>query len=182
MEEGVTSDADGGFINRHGPFQSSLNDGKSKKRQKPSLLRGIGHMFRFGKHRKDGVAPVVTTVSAPANHNHKENIINGWEKTIPDNKTTGNHSNSTSKSNRSNTLGPNHSHQRSLPAGTHKERSVDRITGPNQGYAAPGKAQMVTTAMPNGQPTAINQTDVFNHRYSHYVNYDELQHVQHQIK
>lgn len=166
-------------MNRHGPFQSSLNDGKQKKRHKAGLLRGIGHMFRFGKHRKDGVAPVVTTVTAP--HTSKEEIINGWQKTIPDNKMP--------PSARSSTLS-SHSHQRSLPAGSHKERSVDRILGPPQ-YTSPSQqqqqqqqhhSQMIASAIPNGQPTAIHQNDAFNHRYSHYVNYDELQHVQHQIK
>ena len=55
MEDG---DTEGGFAKRNGPFQSSLNDGKHKRLKKPSILRGIGHMFRFGKHRKDGIAPV----------------------------------------------------------------------------------------------------------------------------
>ncbi|TMW40017.1 hypothetical protein DOY81_014904 [Sarcophaga bullata] len=50
---------EGGFTQRCSPFQSSLNEGKHKTRnKKPGILRGIGYMFRFGKNRKDGVAPV----------------------------------------------------------------------------------------------------------------------------
>ncbi|KAL5275582.1 PARD3 family protein [Megaselia abdita] len=52
------TDNEGGFISRSGPFQSSLNNGKNKQRtKKPSILRGIGNMFRIGKHRKDGITP-----------------------------------------------------------------------------------------------------------------------------
>lgn len=46
-----------GFMNvRGGPRQSSLNAALDRKhkvaKKKPGLLKGIGHMFRFGKHRK----------------------------------------------------------------------------------------------------------------------------------
>ncbi|XP_066260845.1 partitioning defective 3 homolog isoform X2 [Euwallacea similis] len=53
-----------GFSNvRGGPRQSSLNaalDGKNKAiKKKPGIFKGIGSMFRFGKHRKiDMVEPV----------------------------------------------------------------------------------------------------------------------------
>lgn len=58
------TDNEGGFASRNGPFQSSLNDGKNKQRtKKPSILRGIGNMFRIGKHRKDGIAPVEISVA-----------------------------------------------------------------------------------------------------------------------
>lgn len=62
LEDGTgPSDNEGGFIVRNGPLQSSLHEGKNKHRpKKPSLLKGIGHMFRFGKHRKDGILPSET--------------------------------------------------------------------------------------------------------------------------
>lgn len=66
LEDGTTGDGDGGFTssNRNGPLQSSLNEGKHKRSgsgaKKAGLLKGIGHMFRFGKHRKDGIAPAET--------------------------------------------------------------------------------------------------------------------------
>ncbi|XP_059613799.1 partitioning defective 3 homolog B isoform X2 [Phlebotomus argentipes] len=51
------------MVNRNSPLQSSMNSGKQKRSgsgKKSSLLKGIGHMFRFGKHRKDGIAPAET--------------------------------------------------------------------------------------------------------------------------
>lgn len=54
----VNSEKEGGSFNnvRGAPRQSSLNaalDGKHKGgKKKPGLLKGIGSMFRFGKHRK----------------------------------------------------------------------------------------------------------------------------------
>lgn len=79
-EAGGPNDQEGGFINRHGPFQSSLTEGKAKaaaaaaaaaggagvnsRPKKPTgILKGIGHMFRFGRHRKDGIAPVTESHS-----------------------------------------------------------------------------------------------------------------------
>lgn len=76
LAEDGPSDTEGGFINRHGPFQGSLNEGKLKsatatalsshqssaaaRAKKPGFMKGISHMFRFGKHRKDGIAPSET--------------------------------------------------------------------------------------------------------------------------
>lgn len=128
MEDGP-SDTEGGFTNRNGPFQSSLNEGKHKSRnKKPGLLKGIGHMFRFGKHRKDGVAPV---------------------DTLSD-------------------IGPHHQpHDANLQKIALQQAHAlnDRPAGPPT-YQPPPPVQ-------NG--SAIHHNDVFNHRYSHYVNYDELQ-------
>uniref|UniRef100_A0A336MUJ2 CSON007123 protein n=1 Tax=Culicoides sonorensis TaxID=179676 RepID=A0A336MUJ2_CULSO len=54
--EDATIDHEGVFTNRNSPFQSSLNDQKTRrKQQKPGLFKGIGHIIRFGKHCKDGV-------------------------------------------------------------------------------------------------------------------------------
>lgn len=55
--------SDQAFPTRNDPLLSSLNDGKNKnnrKKHRPGLLKGIGHMFRFGKHRKDGVADITS--------------------------------------------------------------------------------------------------------------------------
>lgn len=121
---------DGGFLNnRNGPLQSSLNAGKHKGRssgsKKPGLLKGIGHMFRFGKHRKDGVAPTVqqTTVSEFGQQTQ------------------------------------------------HAQQQQQLYETVNRKPSGPPMYQ--PPPAPNG---GINQTDVFNARYAHYMNYDELQH------
>lgn len=123
-------------MNRHGPFQSSLNEGKHKRAKKPGILRGIGHMFRFGKHRKDGIAAVDSfdpnatmnlTISKSANKENKAAVTNGTSVSV-----------------------------------------MNRTKPPN--YQPPPPVALGIPAA-NG----IHQGDVFNHRYSHYVNYDELQ-------
>lgn len=157
LEDG--HDAEGGFINRHGPFQSSLNDGTKNVKSRPkksTFLKGIGHMFRFGKHRKDGVAPVITTVQKETTGlpGKSSDIVNGWHPPAEMRNTT-------------QTL-PSHNQQRSLPIQT-----TPTSRAPPQ-YVSPPNPMSTTLA--NGAPTAIHQNDVFNHRYSHYVNYDELQH------
>lgn len=139
LEENSTAlDNEGGFINRHGPFQSSLNEGKHKRPKKPSLLRGIGHMFRFGKHRKDGIVPTESILESSSLHPASS-------AQIPMQKQNSSHNNKT------NTMGS------------------DRIRGAPPNYQPPPP---VTAGLAHG---GIQQGDVFNHRYSHYVNYDELQ-------
>lgn len=152
LEDGP-SDTEGGFINtRNGPFQSSLNERKHKVRQKkPGLLRGIGHMFRFGKHRKDGIAPSETNsefgISAAATNNVIINPADSIKfQTLPQPP-----SSSTSV----------HQHQN----GGDRKSSVG---GPPL-YQPPPP---VSNSPSNG---GIHKNDLFNHRYSHYVNYDELQ-------
>lgn len=137
-------DSEGGFINRHGPFQSSLNEGKHKRAKKPSLLRGIGHMFRFGKHRKDGIVPTETISESGSMHPASSAQIT-MQKEIP------------SHSNKANLATLN-----------------DRVRNGPPNYQPPPP---VTAGLPIGaHPAAgIQQNDVFNHRYSHYVNYEELQ-------
>lgn len=138
-----TGDNDGGFINRHGPFQSSLNEGKNKRAKKPSLLRGIGHMFRFGKHRKDGIAPSDTT-----NDSHHPVVPSSLSSSMRE-------SSSSNKSNHGN-------------HGNHGAHTIGRSGPPNYQPPPPVAIGIPVT---NG----IHQNDVFNHRYSHYVNYDDLQ-------
>lgn len=186
MLEEATTDQEGGFTNRNSPFQSSLNDPKRNKQKKPGLFKGIGHMFRFGKHRKDGVAPVISNPTPIAAVQQDIGLIkpesNGWlsGSTKSDDQER--------KHSTSATLPAVHGHQRSSPAvitTQPKERN-----GPPQ-YISPPPAPLSASTTPappvptnpansttlvNGQATAIHQNDLFNHRYSHYVNYDELQH------
>lgn len=144
------TDQDGGFPNR-GPFQSSLNDGKNKNRQKKQggLLKGIGHMFRFGKHRKD-VFPAPTEVISD---------YGGWSA-----------NDSTLKPGSPATLPANPSSQ------PREQREVS--VGPPMYQPPPAVGPLGNGIVPsNGSAvnSKINQNDAFNHRYSHYVNYDELQ-------
>lgn len=153
LEEG--GDNDGGFGNRGTLQSSSNNNGKSKDRsqKKPGLLKGIGHMFRFGKHRKD-VYPAQTEVITD---------YNNWTK----------------ETSKSSTLGPssspsaaNQSRSRDQRESSH-ERQLSGSNGPPSYHPPP---QTSSPALPNGHNSSkITQNDAFNHRYSHYVNYDELQ-------
>lgn len=146
LEDGP-SDTEGGFINRHGPFQSSLNERKPKVRsKKPGLLKGIGHMFRFGKHRKDGIAPT--------------EMLNDVAATK----------------------------QKSMHL-QQQQQQQHQINDVNMQKMALHQAHALNDRPPGGPPiyqpppppiggnanSAIHQNDVFNHRYSHYVNYEELQ-------
>ncbi|XP_063705106.1 partitioning defective 3 homolog isoform X2 [Culicoides brevitarsis] len=171
------ADQEGGFTNRNSPFQSSLNDPKRSKQKKPGLFKGIGHMFRFGKHRKDGVAPVQPPISNPTPVAAVQQDIGGLIK--PESNGWLSKSDEDTRKHANATLPAVHGHQRSSPAvitTQPKERN-----GPPQ-YVSPPPAPTAnanpanSTTLVNGQPTAIHQNDLFNHRYSHYVNYDELQH------
>ena len=136
LEDGP-SDTEGGFINRHGPFQSSLNEGKHKIRtKKPGLLKGIGHMFRFGKHRKDGIQPT-DTLSDLGQHLQQQEGAKSHQSLPPHDRPMG---------------GP-----------------------PNYQPPPPPSGPSSNGGGTNG-PSAIQQSDVFNHRYSHYANYDDIQH------
>lgn len=141
MEDGSTAgegDAAGFTSNRNGPLQSSLNEGKHKQQRsgaggkKPGLLKGIGHMFRFGKHRKDGIAPAEAMSE----------------------------------------LGPR----------TQQQQKMAQQQRDQQIYETVSKRPLPPTGPPMYQPPpapqnngGIHQTDVFNHRYAHYLNYDEMQ-------
>lgn len=99
-------------------------------------MRGIGHMFRFGKHRKDGIA-AVDSFDANATLN----------MSIPK---------SANKENKSTPV-------------TNGTSGSTRTKPPN--YQPPPPVAVGIPVASNG----IHHGDVFNHRYSHYVNYDELQ-------
>ncbi|XP_018786615.1 PREDICTED: partitioning defective 3 homolog B isoform X5 [Bactrocera latifrons] len=150
LEEGT--DQDGGFAHRNGPFQSSLNDGKHKSRaKKPSILRGIGHMFRFGKNRKDGVVPIDTQAAAlaerppaslPNNHLPAAALaaLDRNTKLVP----------------------PAYQPPPPLPPAN--------STGSGGSGANAGGGIGNLSSNSNG----IHHNDIFNHRYQHYANYDEL--------
>lgn len=133
MEDGTQdgSGGDGGFSsNRNGPLQSSLNEGKHKRSsssKKPGLLKGIGHMFRFGKHRKDGIAPAE-------------------QQTVSE-------------------LGPR----------TQQQQKLAQQQRDQQIYETVSKRPLPPSGPPMYQPPPAPM-DVFNHRYAHYLNYDEVQH------
>lgn len=146
-----------------------MNNGKNKDRQqkKTGLLKGIGHMFRFGKNRKD-VFPAQSEIISD---------YGGWS------------SNDVSKSS---TLGPTTSApsmntsavsqlqvkpQQQQPPREQRESSHERQLSVNSNGHPPPLYQP-PPPVANGQVvngSKITQNDAFNHRYSHYVNYDELQ-------
>lgn len=126
-------------MNRHGPFQSSLNEGKHKRVKKPGLLRGIGHMFRFGKHRKDGIVPTEMSSEIGKNQSHASQMA-----------------------------APSHPAPKEIAVIANSKNTIGRSGPPN--YQPPPPVA-VGIPVSNG----IHQNDVFNHRYSHYVNYEELQ-------
>lgn len=135
----TASENNDGFMNRHGPFQSSLNEGKNKRVKKPGLLRGIGHMFRFGKHRKDGIAPVNETILPEDTLNSSMRMSNKENKAVSNSISNGN---------------------------------ISQNRGKPPNYQPPPP---VAVGIPPASSNGIHHNDVFNHRYSHYVNYEELQ-------
>ncbi|XP_023176315.2 partitioning defective 3 homolog isoform X2 [Drosophila hydei] len=170
LEEG---DHEGGFSSqRNGPFQSSLNDGKhgSKSRaKKPSILRGIGHMFRFGKNRKDGVVPVDTYATS--------SIVSSAQP---------NNGQSLQQQQQQQQL--QQQQQQQIPAAA--LAALER-NGKPPAYQPPpplpapnaaGGGGAVASVGATGAATlngGIHQNDIFNHRYQHYANYEDLH--QHQI-
>ncbi|XP_053677892.1 uncharacterized protein LOC128728296 [Anopheles nili] len=189
---------DGGFVSRNSPFQSSLNDGKGAKlRAKKSggLLRGIGHMFRFGKHRKDVIAPTGTTsllsatstepavdYTGPTGASHHTIGTKMTESDGTGTATTQRTGGSSSSSKRG-TLGIGHSAASRYivfdPNSVERSASSGVMYGHSQPphYQPPPPPPLTggATAAASVGGTSIHHTDVFNHRYSHYVNYEELQ-------
>ncbi|KAH8274180.1 hypothetical protein KR018_001172 [Drosophila ironensis] len=154
LEEG---DHEGGFsAQRNGPFQSSLNDGKhgskSSRAKKPSILRGIGHMFRFGKNRKDGVAPVDTYATANSTISPPTSVVSTNPTQIP-----------------------------AAALAALERNGKPPAYQPPPPLPAPNGVQNGAGSQLNG---GIHQNDIFNHRYQHYANYEDLQQhqkQQHQI-
>ncbi|XP_065077393.1 partitioning defective 3 homolog isoform X2 [Ochlerotatus camptorhynchus] len=186
LEDAAPEADSGGFVPRGSPFQSSLNDGKSKNRQKKNgLFRGIGHMFRFGKHRKDGIAPISDNVPA--------DYTAGWAGSADDRPPM---PNGVAPQQKSQTLTVKQTSSKNSAAAGTTSNGPSSLSGalPN-GSVSSGNARtnsiersassgVVVSHPPMYQPpppppqqngSAIHHTDVFNHRYSHYVNYEELQ-------
>uniref|UniRef100_A0A182R114 PDZ domain-containing protein n=1 Tax=Anopheles farauti TaxID=69004 RepID=A0A182R114_9DIPT len=195
---------DGGFITRNSPFQSSLNDGKgSKLRVKKSggLLRGIGHMFRFGKHRKDVIAPSSTgatliagepaidytgpappiavhdTMDKPNATLAQKNVSTGGANTISK-RTAANNQHAGAAAAAGAGAGAASRYILFDPNSVERSASSGVVYGHSQPphYQPPPPPPPATGGATNPPAgTSIHHTDVFNHRYSHYVNYDELQ-------
>jgi partitioning defective protein 3 len=158
LEDGT--DNDGGFSNR-GTLQSSNNASKNKDRnqKKPGLLKGIGSMFRFGKHRKDvypaAQTEVITDLSSWSNDTTAKSATLGPQVSSPSSIST------QSK--------PSVAQHQREPS---HERQLSGSSGPPSYHPPPP----TNGNLPNGHAgSKITQNDAFNHRYSHYVNYDELQ-------
>ncbi|XP_001845381.2 partitioning defective 3 homolog isoform X1 [Culex quinquefasciatus] len=193
LEDAAPEVDSGGFVRRGSPFQSSLNDGKHGAKNRPKkngLFRGIGHMFRFGKHRKDGIAPIADNV--PADY-----TAGGWSEaptnptaqqktqtlTVKNNssKTNATPASSTTTTAATNGPTPNGTNLSNGGAPTKGTNSIERSASSGVVVSHPPLYQPPPPP-PNQQhpqngavPTSIHHTDVFNHRYSHYVNYEELQ-------
>uniref|UniRef100_A0A182VVF4 PDZ domain-containing protein n=1 Tax=Anopheles minimus TaxID=112268 RepID=A0A182VVF4_9DIPT len=190
---------DGGFVSRNSPFQSSLNDGKGTKlrgKKSGGLLRGIGHMFRFGKHRKDVIVPTssvsstgsgdpVIDYTAPtivASQQHTTSSGGGVESMVDSNNCAGMQknggSNTITKRGTLNMGAAGNNSSRYIvfdPSSVERSASSGVVYGHAQPphYQPPPPPPVSTGGGPSG--TSIHHTDVFNHRYSHYVNYEELQ-------
>lgn len=152
LEDG--GDNDGGFSNR-GSLQSSSNVGnknKERNQKKTGLLKGIGSMFRFGKHRKDVYPSPQTDVITD---------YSSWSNETGKSSTLGSINSPAALSNQSKI-----SQQREQRE--QRETSLER-----SGSNGPPLYHPPPSAIQNG--SKITQNDAFNHRYSHYVNYDELQ-------
>lgn len=168
MEDG-TGDRDGGFQNR-GTLQSSTHEGKSKD-QKKGFLKGIGHMFRFGKHRKDvfpAQTEVITDYTTWSNDTSVKSATLGPSSTISSPATNSNSSQAINQSSNS------HHQQRHQREASHERTLSSSISNGPPSYHAPPPGSN-NNSMNGHINSKIAQNDAFNHRYSHYVNYDELQ-------
>ncbi|XP_073832312.1 par-3 family cell polarity regulator isoform X4 [Musca autumnalis] len=160
LEDGDPSD--GGFNQRNGPCQSSLNDGKKSRAKKPGILRGIGYMFRFGKNRKDGVTPVE---SQPPITNNAANERTPANNQIP--------VAALAALDRNPKLPPP-AYQPPPPL------PPANANGPGGGHNNSNN-NAAAEAMAAAIAAGIHQNDIFNHRYQHYSNYEELHNHHQQI-
>lgn len=141
------------------------------RQKKPSLLRGIGHMFRFGKHRKDGIAPVETlsdfgAVVAERESGSKKDFSKFQTLPPQQQSTSGSHHGSQSR-------------QMKIQAQLNSSmRHNDRKAGGGGGAGSSSSGPPMYQPPPpvsGASGVGIHKQDLFNHRYSHYVNYEELQ-------
>lgn len=167
-------DNDGGFGNRGNLHPSSTNEGKNKDPKKPGFLKGIGHMFRFGKHRKDvypAQTEVITDFTSWSNDVSQKSATLGPSSIISSpsvNSNTSQLQNQSSTQQQQLQNSQSHNHQQREPS--HERQLSSNSNGPPSYHAPPSS---MLTGHPNS--SKITQNDLFNHRYSHYVNYDELQ-------
>ncbi|XP_058835541.1 partitioning defective 3 homolog isoform X2 [Topomyia yanbarensis] len=192
LEDAAPDVDSGGFGSRGSPFQSSLNDGKSKIRHKKNgLFRGIGHMFRFGKHRKDGIAPASDNVPADYTASWGDvpmsnGAVSAQHKTQT--LTVKNTSSKAASSNGATSIAGLPNGIGSAGGGSSGGANKDSNKTNTNSIERSASSGVVVSQPPlyqpppppphqNGStmPTSIHHTDVFNHRYSHYVNYEELQ-------
>ncbi|KAG5681514.1 hypothetical protein PVAND_010940 [Polypedilum vanderplanki] len=180
LEENGTNDNDGGFSNRGGTLQSSTNEGKIKD-QKKGFLKGIGHMFRFGKHRKDvypAQTEVITDYTSWSNDVSAKSATLGSSvvssPSVNSNTSQQVHSHNSSHQTNSQNQSLHHHQQQQQQKQQHREPSHERQLSGNSSNGPPSYHAPPTMLNGHGN-SKITQNDLFNHRYSHYVNYDELQ-------
>lgn len=175
-----------------------MNDGKNKNRQKKNgLLRGIGHMFRFGKHRKDGIAPISDNVPADYTAGWSDGpsgasgstqqktqtltVKNVSSKAAQPSSGSGSVLNGPTTSSSSSGGGISGAINPATTVTTNGQRTTNSIERSASSGVVVNHPPLYQPPPPppqqNGSnmPTSIHHTDVFNHRYSHYVNYEELQ-------
>lgn len=166
LEDG--SGDDGGFANRGTLQASSSSQGKNKSQKKSGLLKGIGSMFRFGKHRKDTQPDVSETYSNWSSTMREENAA------IAKKSATLGPSSSSSLS-KTNSPDPKQQQQQQqqIKRETSHERQLSAPSLPPSYNHPPSNKNSPMTG--HASQTKIAQHDAFNHRYSHYANYDEVQ-------
>ncbi len=131
-------------------------------------------MFRFGKHRKDvypAQTEVVTDYTTWSNDTSMKSATLGPSSIISSPATNSNTSQATINQSIQSQLqqSQRHKNHRQQRESSH-ERQLSSSNGPPSYHAPPSNV--------NGHSSVnskIAQNDLFNHRYSHYVNYDELQ-------
>ena len=149
-------------------------------------------MFRFGKHRKDGIAPIADNVPADYtasgwSEGGPSSVVNPSSQQKTQTLTVKNTSSKVGTSTSGATSNGPTSNGTNLSNGggpTKATNSIERSASsgvvvshpPLYQPPPPPPQQQQQSQQQNGAiPTSIHHTDVFNHRYSHYVNYEELQ-------
>jgi partitioning defective protein 3 len=122
-------------------------------------------MFRFGKHRKDvypAQTEVITDYTTWSNDNSIKSATLGPSSSISSPAVNSN----TSQAIANQSINNSQQHQHRQQRESSHERQLSNPNVPPSYHAPPANGHV---------NSKIAQNDVFNHRYSHYVNYDELQ-------
>lgn len=179
----------GGFeVQRNCLLQSSMNEGKLKLRTKKStgILRGIGSMFRFGKPRKDVVMPLEIQQQQPSKTVAMSAYVgyNNIQSSRPGESATKNIATQPSSSvyNQPTTLATDNVILKENPTSGNigsvvTEPVTSKILGQNIDEPTVlrtenGGSEMTING--GGGNSVIHQNDLFNHRYPHYRNYEQL--------